>query len=128
MLGAWIGRLAVGWREARITRQVCIGEQERRWALLRYLRLGQLADVPPSLLLPPRSGGRPLDRHPFVRLVVEYAKARQMFLGELSWFEVVRFLASLGGLLGLFGLLAAFPEINSVLWWTTVAGMLEHAL
>ena len=128
ILGAWVGWMAVGWRAARITRPVCIGEQERRRELLRHLRSGQLADVPPSLLLPPRPGSRPLDRRPFVRLVVEYAKARQVFLGALSWFEVVRFLASLGGLWGLFKLLSAFPEIDSVLLWTTVVGMLEHAL
>lgn len=83
ILGAWSEWRAVNKLSGEITHHTggCVGEQELPLGFLHHLRLGQLADVPPRFLLPPRSGGRPLDRRPFARLVVEYTKARQGFLG-----------------------------------------------
>lgn len=102
---------------------ICSREQERREQLLHHLRAGSLEKVPSNLLREP-----PPDTRPAVKLVAEYPRSWQVFLGfrsPLEWFKaMVKFL------IGLVTLLAALFSILEVDWvslWTTSWGLLGAA-
>ncbi|MCY4520265.1 MAG: hypothetical protein OXC13_05740 [Caldilineaceae bacterium] len=104
------------WREAHSAGQGRTGEEKRRRELLRHLCTGRLDSVPPGLLWDPWPNTRP-----FVKLVVGYNKARQVFLGPLSMIKAIGALAVLGTLIG-------FMEVNLVGVWTMVISLLELVL
>ena len=91
-------------------------EPQRQPKLLHHLRTGQLVDVPPGLLKDPWSSTRP-----FVGLVADCDKVRQVFLRSLSKGQVIGSLVAIGTL-------ATLLEVNLAELWTTIVNLLELVL
>ena len=91
-------------------------EPQRQPKLLHHLRTEQLVDVPPGLLKDPWSSTRP-----FVGLVADCDKVRQVFLGSLSKGQV------LGALVAIVTL-AALLEVNLAELWAAIVSLLALGL